>query len=270
MLNIVHEDESLLVVNKPAGLVCHPSKGDAMSSLIGRARAYLGEGTAVHMVNRIDRETSGLVMVAKSREVAGELGRLFERRAVRKGYVAIVHGMMESAEGVIRSALGKDEASTVAIKDKVRDDGAPSETRYKVLSTWTASKEALSEVHAAILSIAVGLGEEAVLGFERECWTRAAEGAAFSLLSLDPKSGRKHQIRIHLASVGFPIVGDKLYGADEQIYLDFVMGRMKQEDWRRLILPYHALHAGELSFEWRGREWAFQVPAESWFTGFIS
>ena len=240
-----------------------------MSSLIGRVRLHLGAAASVHMVNRIDRETSGLVMVAKSREVAGELGKLFERRAVRKGYLAIVHGTMERAQGVIRAGLGKDESSVVAIKDMVREDGAPSETHYRVLSSWAAREGYLSTGHAAVLSIAQVLGEEALRAFEWSGWSRSIEDCPFSLLLLDPQSGRKHQIRIHLASIGFPIVGDKLYGLDERFYLDFVRRCLGHGDWRRLILPYHALHAGELAFEWRGRSWRFQVPPETWFTEFL-
>src|SRR5271166_3930938 len=92
LFDIVYEDEGLLVVNKPAGLVCHPTKGDEYSSLISRLRLHLGVGALPQLVNRLDRETSGVVLVAKDDAVARELRRLWEARSVRKEYSAIVHG----------------------------------------------------------------------------------------------------------------------------------------------------------------------------------
>src|SRR5271156_6404097 len=104
MFAIIHEDDDLLVVNKPAGLVCHPTKGDELSSLVGRVRLYLG--AAGHLVNRLDRETSGVTVVAKNSIAAGELGKLWESRLVRKEYLAIVHGALRDDAGVIDFPLG--------------------------------------------------------------------------------------------------------------------------------------------------------------------
>jgi 23S rRNA pseudouridine1911/1915/1917 synthase len=202
---IVFEDDQLLVINKPAGLVCHPTKGDANSSLVGRVRQYLGR--TGHLANRLDRETSGLVLVAKSREMAGRLGRAWGARDVRKHYHAIVHGWVRVETGMISAPLGKDVSARTAIKDCVRADGAAAVTHYRLLKR-----------------------------FDR------AEGR-FSLLAVEPETGRKHQIRIHLAHLGHPIVGDKLYGGDEQLYLDFVSGRLTPAQQQRLILVCHALHA---------------------------
>src|SRR5437588_7635311 len=95
LFEIVHEDAELLVINKPAGLVCHPTKTDEYSSLISRARLHLGKDSHPHLVNRLDRETSGVVVVAKNFEVAGELGKIWEGRAVQKQYLAIVHGHVQ-------------------------------------------------------------------------------------------------------------------------------------------------------------------------------
>src|SRR5436190_14141325 len=165
LFDIIHEDGELLVLNKPADLVCHPTKGDEFSSLISRVRLYLGPTTQAHLVNRLDRETSGVTVVAKNAVVAGELGRLWEARAVEKEYLAIVHGHVRDEPGLIDAPLGKDASSRVAIKDCVRADGTPAQTEFHV---------------------------------ERHLGTPTAN-PAYSLLRVHPHSGRKHQIRIHLA-----------------------------------------------------------------------
>src|SRR3954470_11002624 len=127
---IVHEDEELLVINKPAGLVCHPTKTDEYSSLISRVRLYLGKESPAHLVNRLDRETSGVTLVAKCDDAAREIRRLWENRFVDKEYLAIVHGHVREEKGLIDVPLGKDEASRVAVKDCVRPDGLPSQTEF--------------------------------------------------------------------------------------------------------------------------------------------
>jgi 23S rRNA pseudouridine1911/1915/1917 synthase len=232
LFEVIYEDADLLVVNKPAGLVCHPTKTDERSSLIGRVRLYLGTGEG-RLVNRLDRETSGLVLVAKSGVVAGELGKMIESTAVRKEYVAIVHGSPPQDDFLIDAPLGKDERSAVAIKDCVRPDGAPAQTRVKV---------------------------------ERRI---RRDGRDFALASIQPLTGRKHQIRIHLAHAGRPIVGDKIYGEDETIYLRFVEGRMTDDDHRRMILANHALHAAALEFQWRGKNWKFTANPSDEFRAFL-
>ncbi len=246
---IIHEDADLLVVHKPADLVCHPTKGDEYSSLISRVRIYLsgagrearGAGQtlapiasclAPHLIHRLDRETSGLVVIAKNPAAARELGKIWETRAVRKEYCAIVHGHIAAEHGIIDAPLGKDETSIVAIKDCVRPDGAPAQTEF----------------------------------FVEKRFSRAA--AAFSLVRLIPHTGRKHQIRIHLAHLGHPIVGDKIYGGDPDLYLALVEGRLTDEQRARLILPRHALHAGRIQFVWRERNYDFTTPPETEFSRF--
>jgi 23S rRNA pseudouridine1911/1915/1917 synthase len=234
LFDIVHEDAGLLVINKSAGLVCHPTKGDVYSSLISRVRLHLGTDAHPQLVNRLDRETSGLVLVAKDETVARELRRIWESRLVRKEYLAIVHGHVTAEQGSIDAALGKDTESIVAVKDRVCTDGASARTDFTVQRRFTR-----------------------------------AEGN-FTLLNVAPHTGRKHQIRIHLAHIGHPIVGDKLYGGDEDIYMALVQDRLTEEHRRQLILPHQALHAREVRFEWRGQETVFRAEPEPWFSEFTS
>jgi 23S rRNA pseudouridine1911/1915/1917 synthase len=257
LFDIIHEDDELLVVNKPAGLVCHPTKSGEMSSLIGRVRLHLncslsavggGEGRGEvaqsnsvqpHLVNRLDRETSGVVIVAKNSAVAGELGKILEGRAIEKEYRAIVHGHVTVEQGIIDAPLGKDEASIVAIKDCVRSDGAPSQTEF-----WVERRISRPS-------------------------TLNSQPSAFTLLRVQPRTGRKHQIRIHLAHLGHPIVGDKLYGGDEDLYLALVQQRLTDEQRAKLIFENHALHAGAVRFTWRDQLREFTCAPEPWFTGFL-
>jgi len=133
LFEVIHEDAELLVINKPADLVCHPTKGDEYSSLISRVRLHLGAGAQPHLINRLDRETSGVVLVAKLPDAALELRRLWEGGAVRKQYLAIVHGHVVTQTGNIDAPLGRDEQSPVAIKDCVRADGSPARTILRSL-----------------------------------------------------------------------------------------------------------------------------------------
>jgi len=233
LLEIVAEHPDFLVVRKPAGLPCHPTKHGPWSSLAARLRWYLGSGP-IHFVNRLDAETSGLVLVAKQVEVARVLRRLWERGKVKKVYWAIVHGWPEKEADIIKARIGKDETSPIAVKSSVRPDGAYAVTFYRVLQR-----------------------------FER------SEGR-FSLLELQPLTGRKHQLRVHLASIGHPIVGDKIYGIVPDAYLAMVEGRLTDEQRQRLLLPYQALVARELSFSYAAQDYRFTCAPEPWFEAFLS
>jgi RluA family pseudouridine synthase len=229
LFEVVGEDEELLVINKPAGLACHPTKGDEYSSLISRVRLYLGPDATPHLINRLDRETSGLVMVGRQLEAAVHLRKLWESREVEKEYLAIVRGRFPGGRTVIRAPLGKDPNSAVAIKDAVVPDGAEAETHAFLVRHVTHPSGDLSLVRVLL------------------------------------RTGRKHQIRIHLSHVGHPIVGDKLYGGDENLYLDFVKGTLTPEQHAELVTENQALHANRLTFSWFGARRTFTCPPEAWF-----
>jgi 23S rRNA pseudouridine1911/1915/1917 synthase len=194
-------------------------------------RLHLGNAEG-RLVNRLDRETSGLMVIAKNHDSASALGKLLAGSGVTKRYWAIVHGHVEADKQVIDAPLGKDDASVVAIKDCVRPDGAPSRTAFTVLRRLTR------------------------------------DGRPFTWLDIAPETGRKHQIRIHLAHIGHPIVGDKIYGGDEGRYLRFIDDALTDDDRTSLLVPNQLLHAYALRFRYRDRNWDFQAEAGDDLLGF--
>ena len=233
LLNVVFENEELLVVHKPAGLVCHPTRGDEYSSLVGRVRLYLGPNSVAHLINRLDRETSGIVLLAKTETASRGIKKLFERREVSKTYLAIVHGVFPLEPADLNASIGRDEQSPVWSKDRVRGDGSSAQTAFQRLHFFQRERE------------------------------------FFSLVEARPLTGRKHQIRIHLSHLGFSIVGDKIYGRTEQFYLHLIAGTLNDEHWAELKLTHHALHAERIEFVWRLQRWSFWSPPEEPFLAFL-
>jgi len=259
LFQVLYEDAELLVINKPAGLVCHPTKGDVYSSLISRLRLYVGEGMPAHLVNRLDRETSGVILAVKGDQRVGKIKQLFAEREVHKEYLAIVHGHVAADSGFCAEPLGRDEQSVVAVKDCVRPDGSVARTDFVVERRFERTVPDFSRITHH------GASSEPPSTINSQPSTLLP----FTLLRVRPHSGRKHQIRIHLAHLGYPIVGDKIYGGDERLYLDFVERRFTEAHRQKLILPCHALHAESLRFNWLLKEWIFRAGPEPWFTDFI-
>jgi 23S rRNA pseudouridine1911/1915/1917 synthase len=206
-IDVVYEDDTLLVVNKPAGLVVHPAAG-APSGTLANALAYhfqqlpdSGSGARPGIVHRLDRDTSGLLVVAKTEAALEDLSDQFRSRTVFKSYVALVHGRVLSNAGRIDQPLARDQSNRTRMA--VIRGGRGSLTLYRVRRS-----------------------------FER-----------FTLLDVELKTGRTHQIRVHLAWLKHPVVGDETYGAgrDNSIQDPRLRARVRH-------LKRQFLHAEKLAF----------------------
>jgi 23S rRNA pseudouridine1911/1915/1917 synthase len=242
---IIDETDDYAVIDKPPFLLIHPTKPDGPRTLWQELRGLfafeIAAGGQVSIVNRLDRETSGLVLIAKKADVARRFGLLMQRRQLKKEYLAIVRGWPDWESTVVEAALdrqGKHQHSAIWLKQMIHPSGAPAQTEFKVERRFVRS---------------AGRAQPQLL--------RRGEGEKFSLVRAISHTGRTHQIRVHLASVGHPIVGDKIYGSDEQLYLCFIKAGWTPELERQLLLPRHALHSARLAIEGED-EWTSPLPPD--------
>jgi len=219
---ILFEDDRLLVVNKSGDAVCHPSKHGPWSSLVGAARAHLQLPT-VHLIFRLDRETSGVVVLAKDARTASRLQRAMQRRLVRKVYLAVLEGVL-AAPVTVDQALGPDLDSCVTIRTTAVAAGTPG-------------------------------AQAAVTHFEP-----LATGGGCTLARVRPETGRKHQIRAHALWLQHPVVGDKLYGPDQRLYLEFALHGWTDRHAARLPLRRQALHCAAIDLTAAGEAAVFRAP----------
>jgi len=217
---IVREDENLLIVNKPGWLVCHPSKNGPMSSLCGVVREHTA-ADKLHLVARLDRETSGLVIFAKRPAVARKFQMAIQNRVVRKDYLALLDGEMPETVRVDRS-IGRRPEGLVHVKNEVRE----------------------------------GRGSRAAVTTFEPLIARAGH----TLCRVVPETGRKHQIRVHAEWLGHCVVGDKVYGPDESLYLEFIERGWTERLEAALPLRRQALHCHRYVFDFPEGPVEFAAP----------
>jgi 23S rRNA pseudouridine1911/1915/1917 synthase len=257
---IVDETAEYLVVDKPPLLLTHPTKPEGPPTLWNELRELLSfeiaNGGQVSIVNRLDRETSGLVVVAKTSAAARRFGMLMQQRRLKKEYLAIAWGWPEWEAEIVDAPLDrqrKHRPSAIWLKQVIHPAGPPAQTEFRVECRFTRST----------MEPAEAVRHERASSTEATSRTpsRAAADDRFSLIRAVPRTGRTHQIRVHLASVGHPIVGDKIYGPDERLYLQFIETGWTAELDRQLLLPRHALHSAKLAIEGE-HEWMSPLPQD--------
>ena len=177
-LTVIYEDEHILVVDKPAGMLIHPSRATNTGTLANRVLWYYektGQASAFHPITRLDRDTFGIVLLAKNAHVHARLNELHSQGALQKTYHALVYGGPEAEEGVIDAPIARRPLPSLL--RYVNQEGKPSVTRYRV----------------------------------------AQRRAQVSLLELQPVTGRTHQLRVHCSYMGYPILGDPQYGSHQSL-----------------------------------------------------
>ena len=208
-LNIVYEDEAIIVINKPAGMVVHPAAGNAdktlVNALLFHCHDLSGIGGVLRpgIVHRLDKDTSGLIVAAKSDEAHRNLSSQFEKHDVHKEYLALVWGNVKDDQGEILKPVGRHPVHRKMMSTKSKR-GKDAHTLWKVLERYNVA----------------------------------------TLLKLEIKTGRTHQIRVHLSDLGYPVIGDSVYGNSAKIRAiadPQIKARLKE-------FNRQALHAANLSF----------------------
>ncbi len=226
---ILREDEHLLVLDKPGNIVCHPSKHGPRSSLVGAAREHLGGGE-VQLIFRLDRETSGVVVITKDETAGQRLQKAVLKRRYAKTYLTILVGEL-TAETKVDQPLGPDLRGPLTVKTRV---------------------------------VAAGEGKPAITRF-----TPLAVGGGFTLARVTTATGRKHQIRAHAEWLGHPLVGDKIYGPDQRLFLEFIDTGWTPALAAQLLLPRQALHCEAIEFTLGETDHAYRTPLPADLAGFV-
>lgn len=220
-LNILYEDDDVAAIDKPAGMIVHAGAGVHSGTLVNALLHHFGKLSEVSgelrpgIVHRLDKNTSGVILVAKNDVAHRHLAEQFSGRRVEKEYIALVHGTVQKAEGAIDLAIGRDPVRRIRMSVKsgtAADKGRHALSRYRVLKRYRG----------------------------------------FTLLAVRILTGRTHQIRVHLSAIGHPIVGDTLYGAPGAIQSVLLSATAQNKDsaqQQEPTLERNFLHAARLRFE---------------------
>tara|TARA_B110000037_G_scaffold124575_1_gene141915 strand:- start:261 stop:1187 length:927 start_codon:yes stop_codon:yes gene_type:complete len=205
--DVIWEDDHAVAFSKPSGMLCHPVGRKFVWALINLARDRYPDHT-LHLAHRLDRETSGVLLMAKSPEMNRHLKRMFQERRVSKDYLALVRGVIPWDKKCVDGAIQRDLNSPIVMKQTVLDGGQLATTDVIVEERLTAR----------------------------------------TLVRCKPRTGRTHQIRVHLDHIGFPIVGDKIYGQPAEVFLSIFEENPLPNIDELLEHPRHCLHAASLRF----------------------
>jgi len=238
-LDIIHEDRWILAVNKPSGVPVHPAGRLLERTVITALRErYAPEHglmpEEIKLCHRLDHETSGVLLVSRDPITMPSFSAQFEFRKASKEYLAIVHGAIKKERGEIDLPIGVARNSKIQMKRGIRPGaGQPARTSFVVEQRFKN----------------------------------------FTLVRLRLHTGRHHQIRVHLSAIGYPIVGDKLYGLDERFFLTYLdQGRLDDEAMKRILLPRQALHACSLRVHHVGlkKDMTFEAPLPDDLVNFLN
>ncbi|MEM1013646.1 MAG: RluA family pseudouridine synthase [Planctomycetota bacterium] len=231
-LEVLFEDEHILAINKQADLIVHPARGNWHGTLVNGLVHYAKQWSTIRgpskpgILHRLDKNTTGVMLVAKSDEAHWRMGRQFENRTIKKTYLALAHGIPQLLGDVIDMPIGPDAyvRERMAVR-KLEKGGKTATTQYQVKESFDVSPE------QAGLTFARG-------GHANDQHHKAPP-TGFSLIRLKPRTGRTHQLRVHLAYKGHPIVGDTMYGGRVIEY---------SQDGKTRHFSRQALHAAEITF----------------------
>ncbi len=212
---VVHDDDALFVVDKPPGLLSYPMGPRRVAATAIAERQLDLPGGALRPLHRLDAETSGVLMMARTLEADRVVKKAFKRRRVAKSYLALVRGRVAPGVQILKGPIGKS-GGPIRIAMAVRDDGRPAETWIRNLGSFGDTDH-------------------------------GAAGPGYTWVEARPRTGRTHQIRVHLAHHGHAIVGDKVYCDGGEAFLRKWDGVMDESDLRRLELPRQALHAWSIA-----------------------